>query len=185
MGLFGKKKKEGKREELPLPPAPPRFPEMEEVKRAISFPNEELFMQPMPKMPFLQTPGSSEDFPEPPISQKKVIEEMPPREIVRESREIKPVRIIQPVIEMDRASKLRTKMKEPIFVKIEKFKDALASFEEIKEDLDNSFELLAKIRETREQEKEEIEKWEREITEIKEKIEGINSKLFSNIETEQ
>jgi len=184
MGLFGKKKKEGKREELPLPPAPPRFPEMEEVKRAISPPKEELFMQPMPKMPFLSMSPSLEEFPEPPIAQKKVTEEISPKEFARETREIKPVRITPPVIEMDRVSKLRSKMKEPIFVKIEKFKDALASFEEIKEDLDNSFELLAKIKETREQEKEEIDNWEKEITEIKEKIEDINSKIFSNIETE-
>ena len=184
MGLFGKKKKEEKGEELPLPPAPPRFPEMEEVKRAVSPPKEEFFIKPMPKMPFLQMPPSLEDFPEAPLTQKKVIEEIPPKELAREPREIKPVRIIQPVMEMERISKLRTKMKEPIFVKIEKFKDALASFEEIKEDLDNSFELLSKIKETREQEKEEIDNWEKEITEIKERIEDINSKLFSNIETE-
>ena len=75
-----------------------------------------------------------------------------------------------------------SKLKEPIFVKIDKFRDALSNLELIKKKLQESSELLEKIKEIRGSEEEELEKWSQEINVIKEKVSQIDKKLFSEIE---
>jgi len=75
-----------------------------------------------------------------------------------------------------------SKLKEPIFVKIDKFRDALSNLELIKKKLQESSELLEKIKEIRSSEEEELEKWSQEINVIKEKVSQIDKKLFSEIE---
>ena len=75
-----------------------------------------------------------------------------------------------------------SKLKEPIFVKIDKFRDALSNLEFIKRKLQESSELLEKIKEIRGSEEEELEKWSQEINVIKEKVSQIDKKLFSEIE---
>jgi len=75
-----------------------------------------------------------------------------------------------------------SKLKEPIFVKIDKFRDALSNLEIIKKKLQESSELLDKIKEIRSNEEEELENWSHEITLIKDKVNMIDKRLFSEIE---
>ena len=71
------------------------------------------------------------------------------------------------------------RLKEPIFVKIEKYREALTNLETIKRKLKETSSLLEKIRETRAREEEELELWSQEIDSIKEKIGLIDKKIFS------
>jgi hypothetical protein len=75
-----------------------------------------------------------------------------------------------------------SRLREPIFVKVDKFRDALSNLEMIKKKLQESSELLDKIRNIRSDEEEEIEKWSQELNIIKDKIDVIDKKLFSEIE---
>jgi hypothetical protein len=68
---------------------------------------------------------------------------------------------------------------EPIFVKIDKYREALANLEMIKRKLHETSNLLEKIKETRAREEEELNIWAEEINVIKEKISLIDKKLFS------
>ncbi|MBI5148945.1 hypothetical protein HZA33_04670 [Candidatus Pacearchaeota archaeon] len=70
----------------------------------------------------------------------------------------------------------------PIYVKIDKFKDALNSFELVKKKIREIDVLLKKIKETREKENEELLAWEQEISEIKEKMNSVDAKLFSKLD---
>ena len=79
-------------------------------------------------------------------------------------------------------SKEISRLKEPIFVKIDKFRDALGNLELIKKKLQESSELLDKIKAIRSNEEEELEQWSNEINSIKDKVDLIDKKLFSEIE---
>ena len=70
----------------------------------------------------------------------------------------------------------------PIFVKIDKFREAAAAFEMIKRKISELDDILKKTKEVRDKEMQEFDEWEQEINEIKEKIRKIDDKLFSGLE---
>jgi len=76
----------------------------------------------------------------------------------------------------------RPKFKEPIFVKIEKFRESIEHIESINKKIQELVELMEKIKQTRAKEEEEITRWEKEILDIKEKLVSIDQKLFSRLE---
>ncbi|MFH0831313.1 MAG: hypothetical protein V1886_00385 [archaeon] len=163
MSLF-KKKKEGMPAERFELPELPSFSEMQQIKDAI----KPVEMQQMQFQPVQQ---------QMPIMQRREEERpsiMSSRIVTQEISEPISIRTEQ---EQDRGMRL----KEPIFVKIDKFKDALANFEIIKEKLVDVDILLKKIKETKAKEQEELDSWEKEVDEIKDKIKGIDEKLFSRI----
>ncbi len=188
MALFGLKKRK-KEDELteeitPVPSfqnaQPMQFPEISEIKNAIKpFPSSpirleepKIMFQPMtfPKMP---ESGMSEGEEKPVVSRQII----PRTRVTREIDDTIEPREEQPVRETSIA-----KLREPIFVKIDKFEDALSNFEEIKRRLHESFELLERIKRIRGKEEEEIESWEKEIEEIKTKMFELDKKLFSRVE---
>lgn len=71
--------------------------------------------------------------------------------------------------------------KEPIFVKIDKFKDAVESFEKVKERVNEIENMLRRIKETKQKEDQELREWEHEIQIIKTKVINIDSSLFKKI----
>ena len=71
--------------------------------------------------------------------------------------------------------------KEPIFVKISKYKEALSSFEMLKKKVYETSSILEKIREIKQQEEMQIEEWQKELEIIKEKLNAINNKLFLKV----
>ena len=193
--LFGKKKEPEKAKELP---APPKFPEMEEVRNAIKpiFSEPSISLPSLPQLPSLPplTPIMRERHAERPSVMEyssgfpitPMPQEMPERmpEMQRISPEISmpsPRRVVVSEEEAYGYSS-KKKFKEPIYVKLEHFKVALASFDEIKRRLQDSFDLLDKIKETRAEEQEKITNWEKEMEEIKERISELENKLFSRIE---
>ncbi len=171
MPLFKKKvKEETPAERLELPELPP-FSEMQQIKEAIK-PVEMQPFQPM-QQPFPPMTAIRREEPRETVPSRIVTQEI--SEPVEMGREIGRYQ--------EREERYETsKVKEPIFVKIDKFKDALASFELIKEKLAEIDTLLRKIKETRTQEQQEFDSWEKEVEEIKARVESIDSKLFSKVE---
>ncbi len=182
MSIFSKKKRETGEKQLS---APPKFPEMEEIRSAIKPVSEarEMPFSPLPPPPMIfpaSLPASSmpkaeeREYPiaaMPSFSQPVNMPET--REIYEPARK----RVTEESYDMG-----RKKPKEPIYVKIEHFKAALADFEGIKQQLQDSFEILEKIKATRAEEQEKLGIWEKEIESIKEKVAELDEKLFSKVE---
>ena len=149
MGLF--KKKEADNELPPLPELPelPSFPELPKEKES-TMPSFPAFMPSMPQR----------------SSDMGTIKMPSIRPVTMDISE-KPER---PEI---------SKLKEPIFVKIDKYREAVMNLEMIKKKLQETSNLLEKIKETMAKEEEELDIWVQEINSIKEKIEIIDKKLFS------
>jgi|GEM_PF-2335723 len=116
-------------------------------------------------------------LPELPVSNLPKFKENRPREIPRTHFEQLESEIIPPQIrkkEMDE--------KEPIFVRLDKFRSAKTSLSNIREKLNEIDELLRKIRETRQKEEQELEFWEKETHEIQDKLNEVTESIFEKIE---
>jgi len=182
MQLF-KKKKEDAKGLFELPELP-GFPEMREIKEALK-PREEA-IPPLPALPSAsQYPIQAQQLQRPDIRKTEEIgsmsapltrEIMPVQTIM--SRQSYPIREEASEEQVQRGSKQR----EPIFVKIDKFNDALNNFEAIKQKISEIDSLLKKVKETRTKEQEEIDSWEREVEEIMSKVNNIDQKLFNKLD---
>ncbi len=67
---------------------------------------------------------------------------------------------------------------EDIYVKIDRFHSAKKTLKASKEKIDEIETLLRRIKETKIKEEQELESWEREIAEVKEKISNVISNIF-------
>jgi len=70
---------------------------------------------------------------------------------------------------------------EPVFIRIDKFHDALDNFNKIKEKVSEIENELKNINEIKVKEEEELKEWESEIQSIKTKMNAIDNSLFSRI----
>jgi len=70
---------------------------------------------------------------------------------------------------------------EPVYIRIDKFKFALESFQTIKEKINEVEKYLQEVKEQKKREDEELKEWENEIEAIKLRIEGIDNKIFSKV----
>ena len=87
-------------------------------------------------------------------------------------------------IEMNQNTPVPSNVKrsQPIYIRLDKFKAGLESFEDIKGKLTEIEDLLVKIREMKDKEERELEEWEREIQVVKARIEQIDNDVFRNVE---
>ncbi len=67
---------------------------------------------------------------------------------------------------------------QPLFVKIDKYKAAISSLNEIKQKLSEAENTLAKLNAIKIRESDEIARWESEITTIKDRLMAIDRNLF-------
>lgn len=182
MQLF-KKKKEDARGLFELPELP-GFPEMREIKEALK-PREEA-IPPLPALPSApQYPIQAQQLQRPDIRKTEEIGSA----FAQLTREIMPVQTIMSRPSYQRPEEINeeqvqrgSKQREPIFVKIDKFNDALNNFEAIKQKISEIDSLLKKVKETRTKEQEEIDSWEREVEEIMSKVNNIDQKLFNKLD---
>jgi len=72
--------------------------------------------------------------------------------------------------------------KEPVFIRIDKFEDALKTFEKTKKEISEIEKVLKDIGVVREDEDKELQSWQRDIIKIKEQIEKVDQDIFSKIE---
>lgn len=176
MALFGKKKDS---RELRLPEAPLTFPELPP-----EFPEERI--TPLPKLPPLQQSESFRSF----ELAMPAMPAMPPVRPLRLERPLIPIaQLPQPMMPMKAREVPYPKMemhapsaKGPIFIKIDKYREAMANFELIKKKLSETSSLLDKIKDTRKSEEEELNAWAEELESIKAKIASIDTKVFSSLE---
>ncbi len=70
---------------------------------------------------------------------------------------------------------------EPVFVRLDKFEDALKIFSEIKRKLSEINRLLEETKRLKEKEEGELQAWENEIRSMKEQIERVDKDIFSKI----
>jgi hypothetical protein len=185
--MFGKKKKE---EGLPDLPSYPRvIPSMkdyspEEFKSSIKEEREELHELP--------------SFPDTPM--KKGFSQTAIKDAVENEEEnLKEVSIPKlpseynlpklphsKIIEMDEWNPTKENTtahlspQKPIFIRLDKFKDAEESLQLMKEKLGEMDEILKNIREVNNKENEELSKWEIETEKIKARINSIVSGIFEN-----
>ena len=111
-----------------------------------------------------------------------VLEEHPrmPHEPIHEPRTLEmPSSRLPPKIGKVESS---VKRAQPIYIRLDKFKAGLESFEDIKGKLIEIEDLLTKIRDMKDKEERELEEWEREIQVVKARIEQIDNDVFKNVE---
>ncbi len=70
----------------------------------------------------------------------------------------------------------------PVFVRIDRFEEALRFFERTKEKVEEMDMLLRDIKKIKEDEQRELETWEQEIQAIRDQMDRVNKKLFSKVE---
>lgn len=71
--------------------------------------------------------------------------------------------------------------KEPVYVKLDKFKEALKNFEAIKTKIREIEGSLKKVKEVKEREEQEMKEWEQELQLIKSRVDTIDHLLFSRL----
>jgi len=196
--MFFKKKEEKKAlpdlppvQSMPLPKLPVMPSRPEEVEEEESFPSSKI--PELKKTPSVSPKEAVEDESEPtemPVNKKFKAVEM--EEWNSDDEEEKPVRVGKiekaPEIE-EREIPLRKELplrssdkNSDIFVKLDKFRNARRALEEIKirsEEIDS---LLKKIRETKLREEQELTGWEKEITNIKSRVQDVSSNIFEKVE---
>ncbi len=86
----------------------------------------------------------------------------------------------------EKLEKIRTESKvkriEPVYIRLDKFKASLETFEDIRKKIEEIEELLEKIKDIKEKEEKELEEWEREIQILKSRIDSVGNNIFKQLE---
>lgn len=135
----------------------------------------------LPELPKLEFPSYEQQVK--PLYREERPELSELKQIIRDTREENdiPVRKIIPQQGMERPVHTRTfdvKEEKPLFVKIDKYKEAVNDLEHIKNRLREAEHLLDEIDRIRNEENKELESWRVEINKAKEKLLDIDRKLF-------
>lgn len=72
--------------------------------------------------------------------------------------------------------------KEPVFIRIDKFEEALKTFEKTKKEIAEIEKVLQDISQVREDEDKELENWQNNLVKIKDQVEKVDRDIFSRIE---
>ncbi|MBI5804115.1 hypothetical protein HY450_02635 [Candidatus Pacearchaeota archaeon] len=76
----------------------------------------------------------------------------------------------------------QNKKQTDVFVKIDKFRTAQKSLNEIEEKLEEINEMIKKIREIKMREEQEISSWEKDIAHVRARIKDVSSNIFEKVE---
>jgi len=79
---------------------------------------------------------------------------------------------------LEKPKKPTVKKLEPVYVRLDKFKESLELFEDIKDRISEIEDVLGKIKEIKGKEEKELADWEREIQVIKSRLEIIDNTVF-------
>lgn len=180
MGFFNKT--ETKRAELPELPGMPKLPELpplpnQEIKRDMPMPLvSQNNMQSYPE--FQKTPTTPTNQVGLQAIKNSVIDSYEVHQV--EPTEKRTIELSDNPTYTPSQIK-RSISKEPLFIKIDRFQDAVEKFEEVKKKVKDIEESLGKIKDIKENEEEELKAWEEEIKLIKDKVANIDTTLFSKI----
>lgn len=207
--MFGKKKKSDPGELPDLSMDRASIPSMDDYRRPqMTFPvnTEENEIHGLPSFPdspmkrgfsqsmiknAVETPDSREDLPALPEDDEETMPKKTPKLV--ELEEWKPSipeptqspppvfrQIPKPKPLPIQTMKTEMELNRPVFVKLDKFKEARQSLATIGEKVDHLDELLKMIKDVKAKENAEIEQWEQEIEKIKSRIAFVNSEIFEN-----
>jgi hypothetical protein len=89
---------------------------------------------------------------------------------------------LKPSIMQTRTETSMTRKAEPVFVRMDKFEQAVSTIQEIARKISEIENLLNNIKEIKTKENNEIIEWERELELLKTKIDSIDREVFSKVE---
>jgi len=89
-----------------------------------------------------------------------------------------PEQVVEPAPAMSTAPLMMASEEQPLFVKIEKYKDAIKTINQLKEKLDDAERLLDELNSIKEQEERELRSWHQDLEDIKQKLMLVDQKLF-------
>jgi len=188
MGWFNKKEKVVEKEETPLLPKLPEFPEIEEnIRSPPDFPSNSL------KREFPQNNldeaiiGEEEDDG---VFKANDFKSMDDRMRTMQKPLKKPLTEefpfqrsgINRVQEISKGFGKVTRKSEPVFIRIDKFEESIKVFEKAKKQIPEIERMIQEIKRIKEEEEKELEFWENEIQTIKSQIERVDKDIFSKIE---
>lgn len=188
MGLFKKKAKEEKEiSGLPELPKLPEVPEtdMNKFKRehyeesGITEPGEEI-----PMLPSFPNGSLGNKFSQNTIKEAvRGGEEVNEVEADESEQEIQrmPKPPIRTAREYPQPERMKTK-EEPIFIRIDKFEEALSTFGGIRKQISEIESMFEDLKSIKEKEEKELEFWEKEVRKIKGEIEKIDKNIFYKAE---
>lgn len=187
MGLFGKSKKEERRTpEIPQLPPLPRLPDFQGISDYDEDP-----ITPIHQLPAFPSNALGAKFSQNTI--KEAIsggeddsmgadsEDMD-EDDMRMTREPlrRPMTMSEDSTRWSANSERKIGM-EPVFVRIDKFEDALRIFNEARRKISQIERTLEDIKQVREKEEKELQSWQTEIKSMKDQIEKIDRDIFSKI----
>jgi len=195
MGLFGKSKKKADKEATPVPSLPelpklPEFPSLEgedggskSIHKLPSYPSGSLGTKFSQNTIKEAVSGEKEDFPEDGNADDFIPDD---EEEVRMMQE--PLK--KPITEeigwgassgFGKGRGFEGAEPEPIFIRIDRFEEALKIFNETKKKLHEIERTLEDIKKVREKEETELSSWENKVKTIKGQIEKVDKNFFSKI----
>lgn len=180
MPLFKKKK----RGEIPEPPPMQPYPEAEEIKEAIQFDTKLEETAGLPELPEMP------ELPELPETEESATEEAEETEAEKMTKEVpkkltiemkKPSKAIATVTATAAEEKPIIRETKPLFIKIDKFREILASIEIIERKISEIESVINKLKEIKSKEEQVVADWHSELQELKAKLEIINKNLSEKI----
>lgn len=188
MGLFSKKEEKKKDSEVGELPQLPDFPKLDDYN----------FNSELPQLPSFPDSSMGNKFSQSTIKQavtgKKMVEEefdekdfadYEPDEEVETNLQKPLVSPKKVSFRQESGSEEMPQMirrTEPLFIRIDKFEESIEIIKKTKNQIGEIEKMLSDIKEIKDKEAKELEYWESEIRSIKDRIEKINSNLFSRIE---
>jgi len=184
MGLFGKKK-EKKKEEVPSLAELPKLPELDSPKK---------FEEDFHRLPSFPSNSFGKKFSQDSIKEAvkgedydEDFESFNPDEIIEGSLKKPQIRELEDEVEAEemggrrRFGKRSVVESEPIFVRIDKFEDAMKIFDHTKRQLSEIENILGHVKKVKDDEERELQEWENNLKNMKSQIEKVDRDIFSKI----
>jgi len=191
MGWFKKKEKKDEKKDIPSLPELPKLPEfpkyerkdLEQIHQLPSFPNDSLgkkFSQNTIKEAVTGKKEDEEVFETDDFAATE--DNMRMMEKPLKKRLTKELPFTKKIPEGFKEAAKKVKEAEPIFIRIDKFKESLEAIENAKKQISEIEKMLRNIKRIKEEEEKELELWENEIQTAKEQIAKVDKDIFSKIE---
>ncbi len=195
MGLFKKKSNKGDIKKKPISAKPSELPELPELpdfdddspKSSLGGPKTKEQLSPLPRFPNDSFGKKfSQDIIKGAVTGEKEEseEDFEADDFVPEQEQM----MRQPLSEKEFKSVPSTfreaakSVKEPIFIRIDKFEESLHAFEKAKQQITEIEKMLRDVKSLKEEEEKELGMWEREVQKTKLEIEKIDQDIFSKVE---
>ena len=185
MGLFGKKKGENKKEGIPSLAELPKLPELDSSKK---------FKEEFHQLPNFPSSSLGKKFSQDSIKEAVKgedydhdFESFNPEDIIEGSLKKPQIKELEDEVEAEEMVGQRGSIKrnvietEPIFIRIDKFEDAMRIFNDTKRQLSEIESILGHVKKIKEDEEKEIKEWENNLKNMKSQIEKVDRDIFSKI----